>query len=54
MKTTNKRNNQFILLLDDETSEKLLKLAERNEHAPSKQAYIIVRNYLKESEKATR
>lgn len=51
MKTTAKRSNQFILLLDDETSEKLLKLAEKNEHAPSKQAYIIIRNFLKQETK---
>jgi len=41
-----KRDNQFILLLDDEQSAKLRQLAERNDHAPSKQAYIIIRNYL--------
>ena len=53
MKTTNKRNNAFILLLDDETSEKLKELASENDHAPSKQAFIIIRNYFKKSE-ATR
>lgn len=46
MKPRGKRNNQFILLLDDETSDKLRQLANDNEHAPSKQAYIIIRNYL--------
>lgn len=47
MSETGKRNNAFILLLDDETAEKLKRLAERNDHAPSKQAFIIIRNYLK-------
>ena len=47
MKTTNKRNNYFILELDDETSEQLKKLAEANDHAPSRQAYILIRNILK-------
>ena len=46
MKTTSKRNNNFILALTDEQSEKLKQLARRNDHAPSKQAYIIIRNYL--------
>lgn len=45
------RNNQFILLLDDELSEKLRALASKNDHAPSKQAYILIRDYFKESEK---
>lgn len=42
-----KRNNNFILALTDEESEKLRQLASENDHAPSKQAYIIIRNYLK-------
>jgi len=46
MKPRGKRNNQFILLLDDETSDKLRQLASDNDHAPSKQAYIIIRNAL--------
>lgn len=46
MKTTSKRNNQFILLLTDEEAEKLRQLASENDHATSKQAYIIIRNYL--------
>ena len=46
MKTKGKRNNQFILLLDDETCEKLKALASNNDHAPSKQAYILIRNAL--------
>lgn len=53
MKTT-RRNNQFILLLDDATANKLLKLANQNDHAPSKQAFIIIRNYLNESEQMTK
>ena len=48
MKMTRKRNNNFILAITDEEAEKLKKLAEENDHAPSKQAYIIIRNVLRE------
>ena len=47
MKTANKRNKQYILLLDETTAQKLEQLAERNDHAPSKQAYLIIREELK-------
>ena len=53
MKTTSKRDNYFILALDDETAEKLRALAEENDHAPSKQAFLIIKRAL-ESEKATK
>ncbi len=41
------RSEAFILLLTEAEAEQLRKLAESNDHAPSKQAYLIVRNYLK-------
>jgi len=43
----NNRSNAFILNLTDEESTKLLQLASENDHAPSTQAYIIIRNYLR-------
>ena len=48
MKTANKRSNAFILNLTDEESELLKEIAEENDHPTSTQAYIIIRNYLKE------
>lgn len=53
MKTTSKRNNYFILALDDETANALKELAEVNDHAPSKQAFLIIKRAL-ESDKATK
>lgn len=46
MKQAQKRNNQFILLLDDENAQKLKQLAEANDHAPSKQAYLLIKKAL--------
>lgn len=48
MKTTSKRKNAYILNLTDEESEMLTALAKQNEHPTSTQAYLIVRNYLRE------
>ena len=47
MKTTSKRSNAFILNLSDEEAQKLKQIAEANDHPTSTQAYIIIRNYLK-------
>jgi len=45
---SDKRNNNFILALTDEEAEQLRRIAEENDHAPSKQAYIFIRDILRQ------
>lgn len=47
MTKAKKRSHNYILALDDETAEKLENLASHNDHAPSKQAFLIIQKVLK-------